>query len=226
MAYHWDLLPQMVEHIEQAQGVAALAMLDDLLRELDRDSGHRPRLLALRVAQCMAACMRGARRGGAPSELLYREHLAALDRLSRLGTFVQIRNLLRRYVRRLVERVQPDRRSPMERAVRGMLEQMRMSLEHPRPLEHYAQVLELSVAHLSRSFTRIAGRPFRDELQRLRHEAARTLLMQSQDPIVDIARQVGQRSASRFIASFKRAHGVTPAEYRRRRPGGGERSRR
>jgi AraC family transcriptional regulator of adaptative response / methylphosphotriester-DNA alkyltransferase methyltransferase len=216
MHYRWDLLPQLADHVEHAQEAQARALLDELMPDLDRAVGHRLRLFVLRVAQVMAACIRAARRGGAPSEALYDEHLEALDRLSCLTTHAQVKNLLRRYVKRLTEQVQPVRRSAMERIVRSLLDDMRATIAQPRTLEHYAHNLEISPAHLSRSFTRIAGRPFRDELQRLRNEAARALLVTSKLSVADIALRVGQRSASQFIAAFRRANGVTPAAYRER----------
>jgi AraC-like DNA-binding protein len=217
MAYRWDLLPRLAEGVEHGLRARALADLEELFAEIDAGVGGDFTLFVLRCAQCMSACLRGARRGGGPSEALYDEHHEALARLGRLRARAQVRRLLRWYVGRLLDQVQPSNRTRMERIVLGIRADLAATLARPRTLAGYARDLELSVGHLSRAFARIAGRPFRDELLRLRDEAARRLLTDTRLGVGEIAERVGLRSASQFIADFRRAHGVTPARYRDRR---------
>jgi len=215
MPYRWDLLPKLAADIEHGQTDRIPADLDDLLAAIMEDTGDDAALLSLRCAQCMSACMRGARRGGAPSETLMHDHLADLRKLARLTSPAQVRRLFRAYVLRLTILVQPAAREPMERVIRGMITDMAATIDRPRSLAHYADDLELSVGHLSRTFSRVVGRSFRDEQRRLRDEAACLLLATTRMPMAAIARRVGLLSASQFIADFKRFHGMTPAAYRK-----------
>ncbi|MBA2482301.1 MAG: helix-turn-helix transcriptional regulator [Planctomycetes bacterium] len=214
MAYRWDLLPGLAAHIEHAQADRALRLLDELLAAIAEGMDGDHTLFTLRCAQCMSACMRGARRGGAPSDALFADHIAALKKLARARTRAQAQRLMRAYVQRLADQVQPAKRSRMERIVVGMLADMREHLDRPRSLAQYSHEHEISIAHLSRAFARIAGRPFREEQARLRDERACELLKATRLGVAEIAHRVGLRSASQFIADFKAVHGCTPARYR------------
>jgi len=43
---------------------------------------------------------------------------------------------------------------------------------------------------------------------------ARRLLLETGEPVGTIARRCGYESASRFVARYRRHHGVTPGEQR------------
>jgi AraC-like DNA-binding protein len=215
VGYRWDLLPEVVEAIARADQARALARLDELLPEIARSTPGGISAYRMRCAQCMSACLRGARNGGAASDELLDDHLRALDRLGGARTRAQADEQLRRYVRRLLGQLRPDRRSRIERIVEGIRDDLRQRPQRPRTLAHYARAHGLSVGHLSRSFARIAGRPFGDEARRLRDEAARDLLERTRLPIGEIAHCIGLASASHFIAEFSRRHGRTPADWRR-----------
>jgi transcriptional regulator GlxA family with amidase domain len=63
---------------------------------------------------------------------------------------------------------------------------------------------------------------------RLRMERARTLLIQSKSPMIEVALDVGFESASHFSRAFKRLYGRTPSQIRAeahpKRPKSGSRS--
>jgi len=216
MRYRWELLPRLasaVEHAQRREARRDLAEFLGIFAAASRDLTVRK----MRCAQTMSACIRAARRGGGPSETIYSEHLLFLERLSRLQTWPASTRVCQAYVERLIDLVEPARRSPAERLVAGIVKDIAASLAEPRTLEQYAHELDVSVGHLSRTFAAVAGRPFRDEVRRLRCESACRLLKQTELKIQAIAVRVGIRSASQFIADFRRMLGVTPAQYRRAR---------
>ncbi len=84
------------------------------------------------------------------------------------------------------------------------------------------------VAHLSLSrraleirFRRAIGRTIHEELERMRLERARRLLLESDLPVLRVASASGFASPSYLAQVFRRRFGVTPARYRRegRTPG-------
>ena len=212
MAYPWDLLPSVALHIEQGRSSEIRESVRLLMIAI---ANPDPDLFRLRCAQCMSAFLRGARRGGAPSDVLLREHLTSLASLAPLREQGRMRRLVGRYALRLSRQVHPPATSQIERAVAGMLADMARSLERPKSLGRYAHDLELSTGHLSRSFSRIQGRSFRDEQRRLRDVLACTLLRSTSLRLTEVARRVGIASVSQFIADFRTVHGKTPAAYRR-----------
>ncbi|MCW8130527.1 MAG: helix-turn-helix transcriptional regulator [Planctomycetota bacterium] len=214
-AYRWELLPKLATEIEYGRRAGARRDLAELLAIFVRQSGPDLTLRKLRCAQTASACLRGARCGGAPSAALLQEHLAFLRRLSGLRSWAGVCRAMRGYVDGLIARVKPAGRNRMERVVASIREDLRAGLADPRTLAQYAAELELSEGHLSRCFAEIAGRPFREEVRRLRSEAARADLLTTRRKVGEIARRVGLRSASQFVADFKRQTGVTPGQFRR-----------
>jgi AraC-like DNA-binding protein len=143
------------------------------------------------------------------------EHYEMLERLTRCRTWKEIRRGMHEYVQSLLDHVRPSHHTNMELLVAEIRQHMRNSLDRPRSLAQYADAARISVGHLSRSFGAIAGRSFRGELQHLRMEAARELLMGSTMKIGVISRRVGLSDPSQFIAQFRRETGMTPGTYRK-----------
>ena len=68
---------------------------------------------------------------------------------------------------------------------------------------------------LERKFTRHLGRSPLQEIQRSRMELARRLLLETQEPLREIAIQCGCADASRLVTMFRRECGITPGEFRK-----------
>ena len=77
-----------------------------------------------------------------------------------------------------------------------------------------AAALGCSPDHLTRVF-RHGGTTYQAALDRIRMEQARTALLNTEDPVADIAAQCGWSSPQQFIAVFKKHHGQTPGAWRR-----------
>lgn len=86
-------------------------------------------------------------------------------------------------------------------------------------IDHVANAVGISKAHLQRSFSKYEGCTIVDAINRLRLEKARFLLVTSDIPIVEIANEVGFSSRQYFSSLFSRATGVSPAEFRRHQRG-------
>jgi AraC-like DNA-binding protein len=70
------------------------------------------------------------------------------------------------------------------------------------------------VGHLSRCFAAISGGTFCEELRHVRIKAACRLLREKGLKVSTVARMVGLKDVSQFIADFRREIGQTPAAYR------------
>ncbi|HEX3045432.1 MAG TPA: helix-turn-helix domain-containing protein [Bacillota bacterium] len=82
-------------------------------------------------------------------------------------------------------------------------------------LDEVAEHAGVSKSYLSRVFPEYTGEHFSDYLQRLRIERAKELLRFSNEPIYQIALQVGFWNRRYFSKVFHEAVGMTPADYRR-----------
>jgi AraC-like DNA-binding protein len=213
--YQWELLPQIATHIERRASEKAHRDLSALMKILVHDSFGDLSLFKMRCSQTTSACIRGARRGGARSDVLMNEHVEFLKKLAALRTWAAVKSSMHRYLDHLMAQVKPAQSSNMERAVAKIRKHLRSHLGSTRTLAQYAADFGISSAHLSRSFATIAGRPFREELRQVRTEAARKMLLKSNEKVSTIARRLGVGSTSQFIADFKADTGLTPAAFRR-----------
>jgi transcriptional regulator GlxA family with amidase domain len=82
----------------------------------------------------------------------------------------------------------------------------------------------LSPRHLQRRFTAETGTPPSAYVERVRIEAARRALAESDDPVDVIARRCGFGTAETLRRAFHRTTRVAPSDYRNRFRTAGERS--
>jgi AraC-like DNA-binding protein len=135
--------------------------------------------------------MRGALRGGAPSDISMGEHLLLLRRLSLAGSRKSLRALMLKYLDSLLDHIRPAPTTDMDRAVAQVRKSLRETLGVSQSLSQYARMLGVSEGHLSRRFAAITGQTYRAERRRIRLEAARQMLCQRRLKISAIAGQLG-----------------------------------
>ena len=100
---------------------------------------------------------------------------------------------------------------PWLRAANDML---RANFASRPTLSEVARAVGVHPVHLCREFRRHHQMTIGDFLRRLRIDHARRLLMNTHDPLSDIALACGFADQSHFSATFKRLVGTTPAKYR------------
>ncbi|MEM6315897.1 MAG: substrate-binding domain-containing protein [Planctomycetota bacterium] len=83
-------------------------------------------------------------------------------------------------------------------------------------VDHVADHVTISRRQLERRFRNALGRSIREELERCRVDRARTLLLDTDLTMPQVADASGFASASYFTVSFKRSTGETPAAFRER----------
>jgi AraC-like DNA-binding protein len=93
---------------------------------------------------------------------------------------------------------------------------LRDCLGEPITLDDLSAETDLSSWHLLRAFRRAFGETPHAFLTRLRLERARDLLTVSTRPVTEICFDVGFTSLGSFSSLFRRAVGLSPAQFRRR----------
>jgi AraC family transcriptional regulator len=83
------------------------------------------------------------------------------------------------------------------------------------PLAALASLAQLSTYHFARAFKRSFGIPPHRYHTNRRIERARALLANPKTSVAEVALEVGFSGASAFAATFRRATGQTPTDYRR-----------
>ncbi|MCB0831010.1 MAG: helix-turn-helix transcriptional regulator [Solirubrobacterales bacterium] len=88
----------------------------------------------------------------------------------------------------------------------------------PLEVEDMARAASLSRSHFSERFKAAFGVSPHAYLLTRRLERAASMLRNTDYQVAYICMSVGLASVGSFTTSFKRAYGVTPAEYRRKHP--------
>jgi AraC family transcriptional regulator, L-rhamnose operon transcriptional activator RhaR len=121
----------------------------------------------------------------------------------------------------LIARHLPKRHVAIDRVddgVRDLIQAMEERLDHTWGLDELARRLDVTPAYLVRRFHRVAGLAPMTWLTRRRTEAAAVLLVTTDAPVADIAKQVGWSDANYFARRFRSVFGINPSAYRQQVP--------
>lgn len=88
--------------------------------------------------------------------------------------------------------------------------------EHMPAMEEAARMANVSYYHFSRLFKKATGFNYQSYCNHLRLQYAEELLLHSDMSIAEITTAIGMETNSGFTRLFKRVHGVSPLQYRRR----------
>jgi AraC family transcriptional regulator len=105
-----------------------------------------------------------------------------------------------------------ERRVPLW--MNGLLEQLRAEFDRPQRLHDLALAMNLHPGRLSRSFRRATGKTIGGYVRDLRVQYLLRQLSASDAPICELAAAAGFFDQSHCTREFKRATGLTPADYR------------
>jgi AraC family transcriptional activator of pobA len=104
--------------------------------------------------------------------------------------------------------------TPDQRLLRAYQAEVEARFREVHEVGAYAERLHISAGHLSEVVKAHTGRPAIKHLHERLVLEARRLLLHSQQPLKEIAYDLGFQDASYFNRFFKREAGTTPAEYR------------
>ena len=96
-------------------------------------------------------------------------------------------------------------------------EYLRRNFAHPLTLGQVAWHVKLSEEHLARVFRKVTGQTVFDYLRTVRLESAKTLLIDSDRTLTEIADAAGFSTLSHFSRNFSQYVGQNPSTYREQR---------
>jgi transcriptional regulator GlxA family with amidase domain len=109
-----------------------------------------------------------------------------------------------------------DRQGLPVSALKRITTAIRADLSHPWTVNELAEMLGLSTGHFARGFRRSTGASPRQWLIRQRVDAAMDQLLETREPICEIAIACGFAEQAHFTRTFTRLVGTSPAAWRRR----------
>ncbi len=216
-SYPFDKEEELLHLIEVGDRVGAQRLLNDLLGSIFFTKGGDMPTLKARIVELTVLLSRAAIRGGADAGRIFGMNFAYLDRIGGFDTVDELAAWLSGAMTRFTEqvfRLQDARNADvMFKAVNYIRRHYRRRLT----LEEAAASIHLSPMYFSRVFKEDVGVNFVTYVNRVRVEAAGTLLLNGDLPIADISAMVGFEGQSYFTKVFRRVTGVTPGAYRKNR---------
>ncbi|PRX09568.1 UNVERIFIED_ORG: AraC family transcriptional regulator [Martelella mediterranea] len=122
-------------------------------------------------------------------------------------------HLLRQFSDRETARPLPEARLPAW-LLRRVLAYMDVHLAETFDLDTLAEICAMSRFHFSRAFRNTTGQPPSRWFMAHRMERAKTLLRETEQPIIEISMAVGYDSPGHFAQVFRRHTGLSPTAYR------------
>lgn len=159
---------------------------------------------------------RSAMDGGLPEELAYAMSDSYILRGEECTTAEELNKLsdraFREYTCAVAERKNRHYSCKIEAAMRYIT----IHLHEKVILEIVAEAVGLSPCHLSRIFKKEVGMSMVDYVQKERIEAAKHMLVNSDETLAAISQYLYFSTQSYFIRIFRKYTGMTPGQYRRR----------
>lgn len=103
----------------------------------------------------------------------------------------------------------------MDRRVQIVIAKLHEDIHREVPINDIARLVNLSPSHLLHLFKEQTGTSPTRYLKTLRLERARELLATTFLSVKQVMTNAGLRNQSHFVKDFKKAYGMTPAQYRR-----------
>ncbi|WP_010277533.1 helix-turn-helix transcriptional regulator [Paenibacillus senegalensis] len=134
-----------------------------------------------------------------------------LDKLERCVTWEELKQGFQEIHSELFQVSEPsDRSSQMQE----ILDYIHTHYGEELSIEQFAQQMNMSVGHFSRTFKEVVGEKYVEYIAKLRLQKAKQYLLETDLKIDEVAAKVGYWGRSSFIRIFRKYEGTTPAKYR------------
>jgi AraC-like DNA-binding protein len=206
--------PALFAAIHQRDLPRARQILNGILLVIHQISGDHLPLAKGFFLELVVSIHRRAIEGGAdPNELLGENDLA-MESLRKVNDLESLTHWLVHTLETLLHSISQSHTEKSDSLLEKTLAYLEQHLHEPISRDEVALKMGLSPNHFSTVLHRKAGTTFSELINRMRIDAAATLLRQTDQPLSTIAQEVGFSEQSYFTKIFKKQRGITPLKYR------------
>lgn len=191
----------------------AKALLNDLMGYVLFSEGGTLDSVRMHALELTTLLSRVAINGGAHADSIYKLNGQFFTLMNREQSLDAICHLLQSMVEGFMDAmfIPTDKGNSH---IRRALQFMAANYTQPLSMATVAESLKLSPNYFSSLFRETVGVSFREQLNRIRVEESKHLLLSTDISLTEIALAVGFPDQSCFCKTFKRIVGVTPGKYR------------
>jgi YesN/AraC family two-component response regulator len=142
---------------------------------------------------------------------------APLATLFTCDTIEEIEEQLFPYLEETIPLFQVKKEHDHNRLITSIIEDIRKHYSNPQLCaEQYAEQYSMSPIYLGRLFKQYTAKSIAEYINSIRVEKAKKLLINTDNPVNEIVKEIGFTYANYFYSIFKKYNGVTPTEYRQK----------
>lgn len=204
----------LLECIRNGNQAEAQKVLNEILGYVFFTSGRDIDVIKARVMELAVLLSRAALQGGADNEQIFGINFRYLQQLYTMKDVDDIAFGLSRIMRRFTDCVFILKDVKHVDVIQRSISYIKKHHQDRIPLEEIAAHVSLSPTYFSRLFKEEMRTTFTEFLNRYRITKAKSLLVNSRIPLVDVAGLVGFEDQSYFTKVFKKIAGVSPGRFR------------
>ncbi len=214
LTYPVEKEDRLLECIRTGNQVEAQKILNEILGHVFFTSGRNPEVIKARVLELAVLLSRAALQGGADNEQIFGLNFRYLQQLYTSNDVDDIAYGLSRIMRRFTDSVFVLKDVKHVNVIQRSIAYIKKHYMQRIPLEEISRHVSLSPTYFSRLFKEEMKTTYTEFLNRYRVTKAKTLLVNSRIPLIDVASLVGFEDQSYFTKVFKKHTGSSPGRFR------------
>ncbi len=213
--YPVDRELQVLKSIAKENKEKIRESMNRFFREMEEQNYPKNRV-KLAVTQLFSVVARKLMDMGTDIYNIYSKELVdPYKAVDRFDTAEEINNWMYNLVTGALDELQSNRKNNVRNVIRKIQEYILQNYSDPDlSLGTVAEHAYLNPSYLSKLYKTETGESFVEYLTRVRIEAAKRLLKESNEKVSDIGARVGYLNAQYFCTIFKKNTGLSPVEYR------------
>jgi two-component system, response regulator YesN len=205
---------ELLRQISRADIQGARQTLNEILGSVFFSSGANFEIIKSRILELVVLLSRAALEGGADVEQIFGLNFQNLTEIHNFTSVEELSYWLSKIMVRFADLVFSLKSIKHTDVIYKAVHYMNTHLDEKIILDDVAAEILLSPAYFSKIFKEQTNDNFTHYLNKIRIEKSKSLLRNTNIPLVDIAGMVGYEDQSYFSKVFKKITGSTPGKYR------------
>jgi len=218
LSYDYSLAreQQLINYVGAGDYEGASQVLDEVIDHNLAEENLSVDMIRCLLLDMCSTMMKAAMQSTPERTELYGDNLEAIRELLSGSTVAAMRERMKQFLLKVCalaeERVRASRNNRLKEQVLSYIAEHYR--DHELNIGAIAEVFDIHPSYLSRYFKEQVGDNLTEYLNKYRIEHSKTLLLEDDRYVKDIAEAVGFYSISTYIRLFKKYEGVTPSVYR------------
>lgn len=213
--YPIDTEQQLINHIKSGEREKAQLILDEIY-----DKNFVNANLSLSLAKCLvfdliATIIKTLDDINLFKDSMFLGELNTVDRIAGCKTVKDMKKEMQEILDRACSYIIQHQKSHNMQITENIIQYVKEHFkEEDLSVSQIADKFQMNLSYISKQFKKQNGDGLYDYINKIRVDMAKQLLMEGNDSIISIARQVGFYNDKSFIRVFKKYQGITPGRFK------------